>query len=44
MKIHTRRYAKRQMTWFKRYEDAQTINLSHISDGEAIAEITARFC
>ncbi len=23
IRIHTRRYAKRQLTWFKRYEDAQ---------------------
>jgi tRNA dimethylallyltransferase len=28
VKIHTRRYAKRQMTWFKRYEDAHVINLT----------------
>jgi tRNA dimethylallyltransferase len=43
MKIHTRRYAKRQMTWFKRYGDARVINLTHTSSGEAVEEITARF-
>jgi tRNA dimethylallyltransferase len=39
MKIHTRRYAKRQMTWFKRYGEAQVINLSQTSDAEAVEEI-----
>ncbi|MDR1293140.1 MAG: tRNA (adenosine(37)-N6)-dimethylallyltransferase MiaA [Clostridiales Family XIII bacterium] len=42
IKIHTRRYAKRQMTWFKRYGEAQVINLSHTSDSEAVAEITKK--
>jgi tRNA dimethylallyltransferase len=41
MKIHTRRYAKRQMTWFKRYDGARVINLSQTSGGEAVAEIAA---
>jgi tRNA dimethylallyltransferase len=44
IKIHTRRYAKRQMTWFKRYGEAHVINLTHTSSREAIAKITARFC
>jgi len=41
IKIHTRRYAKRQMTWFKRYEDAITIDLSATGEAEATARIVA---
>jgi tRNA dimethylallyltransferase len=41
IKIHTRRYAKRQMTWFKRYEDAITIDLSATGEAEATDRIVA---
>jgi tRNA dimethylallyltransferase len=39
IKIHTRRYAKRQMTWMKRYEDARVIDLATMGESEAAAEI-----
>ncbi|MDR1495459.1 MAG: tRNA (adenosine(37)-N6)-dimethylallyltransferase MiaA [Clostridiales Family XIII bacterium] len=42
IKIHTRRYAKRQTTWFKRYEDARVVDLTATSESEAAAEIVAR--
>jgi tRNA dimethylallyltransferase len=32
VKRNSRRYAKRQITWFKRYRDARTINLSACAD------------
>ncbi|MDR0357477.1 MAG: tRNA (adenosine(37)-N6)-dimethylallyltransferase MiaA [Clostridiales Family XIII bacterium] len=35
IKLHTRRYAKRQVTWFKRYADAETFNLSAYENEEA---------
>jgi tRNA dimethylallyltransferase len=41
IKIHTRRYAKRQMTWFKRYEAAITIDLSATGEAEATDRIVA---
>jgi tRNA dimethylallyltransferase len=43
MKIHTRRYAKRQMTWFRRYEGARVIDLAAMDEEEAVAEIVGRF-
>ncbi|WP_312091198.1 tRNA (adenosine(37)-N6)-dimethylallyltransferase MiaA [Aminipila sp.] len=40
VKRNTRHYAKRQMTWFRRYDDIQWFNLSEYgSDEEAIKEI-----
>jgi tRNA dimethylallyltransferase len=41
IKIHTRRYAKRQMTWFKRYDSATTIDLSAVGEAAAIEQIAA---
>jgi tRNA dimethylallyltransferase len=35
IKLHTRRYAKRQLTWFKRYAEARTFNLSEYPDRTA---------
>ncbi len=35
MKLRTRRYAKRQMTWTRRLPEARLIDLSAISDAEA---------
>ena len=32
IKTNTRRYAKRQMTWFRRYDDINWINLTHNTD------------
>ena len=40
VKRNTRHYAKRQITWFKRYEDMKWFNISEYnSDEEAIEEI-----
>ena len=40
VKKNTRHYAKRQITWFKRYEDMKWFNISeYSSDDEAIEEI-----
>jgi tRNA dimethylallyltransferase len=40
IKRNSRRYAKRQIAWFKRYEDARTINLSAYADEtDALADI-----
>jgi tRNA dimethylallyltransferase len=48
IKRNSRRYAKRQNTWFKRYEDARVINLSAYADEtDACADISEawrRFC
>ncbi|MDR2356090.1 MAG: tRNA (adenosine(37)-N6)-dimethylallyltransferase MiaA [Clostridiales Family XIII bacterium] len=48
VKQNSRRYAKRQNTWFKRYEDARVINLSAYADEtDACADISEawrRFC
>jgi tRNA dimethylallyltransferase len=41
IKIHTRRYAKRQMTWFKRYEDAQVIDLTTTGADEAAVRVAS---
>lgn len=38
LKQNSRRYAKRQMTWFKRYEDIQWIDLETVSTKEAVVE------
>ncbi|MDR0519332.1 MAG: tRNA (adenosine(37)-N6)-dimethylallyltransferase MiaA [Clostridiales Family XIII bacterium] len=43
IKIHSRRYAKRQMTWFKRYKDATAINLSEVGETGAAEIITGLF-
>ncbi|MDR2162350.1 MAG: tRNA (adenosine(37)-N6)-dimethylallyltransferase MiaA [Clostridiales Family XIII bacterium] len=37
IKIHTRRYAKRQMTWFRRYEEANAIDLLPTDATSAVA-------
>ena len=40
VKKNTRHYAKRQITWFKRYEDMKWFNISEYnSDEEAVREI-----
>lgn len=40
VKRNTRHYAKRQLTWFRRYEDIKWFNISeYSSDDEAIKEI-----
>lgn len=38
LKRNTRRYAKRQFTWFKRYSDAQFIQMNNKSDINKIAD------
>ena len=38
----TRRYAKRQRTWFRREADFREVNLSAITDGHALADAIAR--
>lgn len=38
----TRRYAKRQLTWFRRQTNFEPLNLSLLSDGEAVKWITQR--
>ena len=38
----TRRYAKRQRTWFRREADFRELNLSAITDGHALADAIAR--
>jgi tRNA dimethylallyltransferase len=43
IKIHTRRYAKRQMTWMRRYKDAQVIDLTARGEEKGAAEIQAHF-
>jgi tRNA dimethylallyltransferase len=40
IKTRTRRYARRQMTWFKRYKNAKTIDLSKMSEREAVASLS----
>ena len=36
----TRRYAKRQLTWFRRQTNFQALNLSLLSQNEAVKEIS----
>ena len=36
----TRRYAKRQLTWFRRQTNFEPLNLSHLGTAEAIELIT----
>ena len=36
----TRRYAKRQLTWFRRQTNFQSLNLSLLSQNEAVKEIS----
>jgi tRNA dimethylallyltransferase len=43
IKIHTRRYAKRQMTWFRRYGDALQINLTTTSEADALDAVCGAF-
>jgi tRNA dimethylallyltransferase len=38
LKKNTRNYAKRQITWFKRYEEARIINIRDYIDADDIAE------
>ena len=37
IKSNTRHYAKRQMTWFKKYEDMKWFDLSDVTDSEQAA-------
>ena len=40
IKKNTRHYAKRQMTWFKRYEEMQWFDITHdIGDEETVEKI-----
>lgn len=39
IKRNTRHYAKRQLTWFRRYDDIHWINLSEVSHEDALEEI-----
>lgn len=39
LKKNTRRFAKRQLTWFRRYEDVNWMNLSKMSEDECIEKI-----
>jgi len=38
LKQNSRRYAKRQMTWFKRYEEIQWVDLEMFSSNEAVVK------
>lgn len=38
VKRNTRHYAKRQLTWFRRYNEAEWINLSHYNSKEAVID------
>ncbi len=38
LKQNSRRYAKRQMTWFKRYEETQWVDLEMFSSNEAVVK------
>jgi tRNA dimethylallyltransferase len=38
----TRRYAKRQLTWFRRQSNLESLNLSHLSHGQAVEWVTER--
>jgi tRNA dimethylallyltransferase len=38
----TRRYAKRQLTWFRRQSNLEPLNLSLLSDGQAVKWVTQR--
>ncbi len=42
IKRNTRRYAKRQLTWFKRYDDMEWFNLSNQDEEEIIAWVAQR--
>ena len=44
LKRNTRRYAKRQFTWFKRYKDAEFIEVSKNSSASELAEIIYNSC
>jgi tRNA dimethylallyltransferase len=43
IKIHTRRYAKRQMTWFRRYDDALRVDLTTTPEAEAVDIVCGAF-
>ena len=43
IKRNSRRFAKRQLTWFKKYDDMTWINLSHQSFEEAIEIVRERY-
>ena len=36
IKRDSRRYAKRQLTWFRRYDDAKWFNLDEYSDSQVL--------
>jgi len=40
MQQFTRRYAKRQLTWFRRQSNLEPLNLSLLSDGQAVKWVT----
>jgi tRNA dimethylallyltransferase len=39
IKQNTRHLAKRQLTWFRRYEDMHWVNISELGDEGALDEI-----
>jgi tRNA dimethylallyltransferase len=43
VKIRTRQFAKRQMTWFKKYGPSHWLNLSHSTPDSSLSEILARW-
>ena len=38
----TRRYAKRQLTWFRRQTNFEPLNLSHLKYDEAVEKVSQR--
>ncbi|NSW82499.1 MAG: tRNA (adenosine(37)-N6)-dimethylallyltransferase MiaA [Syntrophothermus sp.] len=42
LKRNTRRFAKRQMTWFRRYKEIRWLKIENFADCEAIAQEIAR--
>lgn len=43
IRLHSRRYAKRQLTWYRRYADAEWLDLDRMSDDEAVEVLVRRF-
>lgn len=43
IKRNSRRYAKRQLTWFRRYENGFWLNLSNLSQGDALDQIISHW-
>ncbi|WP_072469238.1 tRNA (adenosine(37)-N6)-dimethylallyltransferase MiaA [Urinicoccus massiliensis] len=43
IKRNSRRYAKRQLTWFRRYENGFWLNLSNLNQGDALDQIISHW-